>query len=265
MAALVPVVDSLDKVPEAARSFYEQKDGKYHLSLEGAPAGFVSAADLATANGRVVEFRDKNIALMQEVEPLRGLKTKFDGIDPEAAKTALAKVADLEKKGIKGGDDITAAVTSAVEAAVKPLKDQLLTTQQTLNDEKKRADEGTLRSSVAERFLKSGGKAKALDFIVGQAKSVFTVENGVVKAAANKFSTERPGEPLSLDEWVAAQVQENDFAFEPSKGSGAPPQGPGGSGGSGDNRKVIKDPTPQQLGEHAADVKAGKTRFEYTQ
>lgn len=265
MASLVPVVESLDKVPEAARSYYEQKDGKYVLSLDGSPAGFVPAADLASANGKVVEFRDKNIALLQEVDTLRPLKTQFEGIDPVAAKDAIAKVAELGKKGVKGADDIATMLKSAVDAAIKPFQDQLTSTAATLASEKARADDSTLRSKVADVFLKAGGKANALDFIVTEAKTVFSVDGGDVKAAANKFSSEKPGEPLGLQEWIGTQVKKNDFAFGPSTGTGAVNTQTGGKTGTvNDTRKVLTDPTPQQLGQYGKEISKGEMRVEYT-
>lgn len=264
MASLAPVVETLDKVPEAARSFYEAKDGKYSLILEGAPAGFVSAADLAAANGKVVEFRDKNIALLQEVDTLRPLKTQFEGIDPAVAKDAILKVAELSKKGVKGADDIAAMITTAVNAAVKPLQEQLTGNAQALATEKARADESTLRSKVSEVFLKAGGKANALDFIVGEAKSIFKVVEGVVKAADNMFSTEKPGELIGVQEWIGAQVKKNDFAFEPSKGSGAVTTSGGRT--TSDTRQVLLDPTPQQLGDPGISkrIQKGELKIEYS-
>lgn len=263
MPNLASTVDSLDQVPEAARPFYIQKDGKYVVALDGAPSGFVSAADLATANGKIVEFRDNNIALAKEVETLRPLKSQFEGIDPIAAKDAIAKVAELGKKGVKGEDDVQKLVTSAVEAALKPVKEQLTASQQATETERKRADESTLRQTITAQFLKAGGKAKAVDFIVTQAASAFKVENGVVAAQPNKFSTERPGEPLGVEEWIGSLTKEHDYAFASSTGSGAAPAN-GGASQLRPGQQVLRDPTPQQLGEFATKIAKGEYKVEYT-
>lgn len=263
MPALAPVVDKLETVPEAARPFYEAKDGKFHLALESAPAGYVPAAQLAEANGKVITFRDTNVALLKEIEPLRGLKTQFDGIDPTAAKEAIAKVAELGKKGVTGEADLK----TLIDAAVAPLRTQLETSAAQTAAERKRADDAALRSSVGEKFLKAGGKAKALDYVIGQAQGVFTVDQGVVKAQPNRFSTEKPGDPLSIDEWIAGLTKEHDFAFEVSGGGGA--QG-GTKPGSGTGvvlkagQTLLSDPTPAQLGEHSKDILAGKVKVVYT-
>lgn len=264
MPALAPVVDSLDKVPEAARSFYEAKDGKHHLILDGAPAGFVSATDLATANGKVVEFRDKNITLLQEVEVLRPLKTQFEGIDPVAAKDALTKVAALGQKGVKTADDITSVIQAAVQAAVKPLQDQLIAGQAETAAERKRADDSVMHAQITDKFIKAGGEPKATDYIVNLAKQSFKVEQGVVKALPNKFSSLRPGEALDVDEWIAATAKAEDFAFKKSTGSGANPSNSGGGNTPRPGQTILRDPTPKQLGEFAKDISLGKVRVEYT-
>jgi hypothetical protein len=270
MAQLAPVVDALEAVAEPLRQFYVPKDGKFALDLGGTPAGFVPAADLALANTRLVEFRDNNITLKKTVDELTPLKTAFDGIDPAAARAALAAQEELKKKGITKPDDVTAmreAILNDVKTTlVKPLQDQLLTITTTAQETQKANDALTLRQFIGEKFGKAGGEPNALNFIVSQAQGVFKVVGGKVVAEAAMFSTDRPGEPLSVDEWLTQQTKSNAFAFKASSGSGANPT-PGGAGGGGNRpagQLILKDPTPQQLGTHAADIKAGKMRVEYT-
>jgi hypothetical protein len=262
MAQLAPVLEKLEDVAEPARQFYVPKDGKFHLDLSGAPAGFVSAADLAAANAKVVEFRDTNIGLKKTVDELTPLKAAFEGVDPKLAKEALAAQEELKKKGVTKPDDITNIVQAAVNAAVKPLTDQITTITTTAQNAQKERDALTLRSTLGEKFTKAGGEANALNFIVSQAAGIFSVENGVVKAAPNQFSADKPGEALSIDEWMTRQTKENAFAFKASSGSGADPA----KGGSTTTRAgviVIKNPTPQQLGQYGDDVRKGKVKFEY--
>lgn len=265
MATLTPVVDKLEDVPEATRSFYVQRDGKFHVDLAGAPAGFVPAADLAAANGKVVEFRDNNTKLLQEIAPLREIKTTLGDVDPKIAVQSVSELAEIKKKGVTKPDDVTKLVQDGISAALKPVQDQLAAITTTAQADKKRADDLFLRQTISDAFTKAGGEPTALDFIVSRTNGTFIVEGGVVKAAANQFSTDKPSEPLSVTEWMARQTKEVAYAFKPSSGGGANPQG--GPGGNNTQHRagvtVIKNPTPQQLGEFAADVKAGKVRFEY--
>jgi hypothetical protein len=265
MAGLPPVVESLDKVAEPLRQFYEQKDGKYQVILDAAPPGFVSAADHAVQLGKVVEFRDNNVKLMKEVEELRPIKVKVEGLDIDAAKKALTEVEELKKKGVTKPDDISALVTSAVTAAVKPLEEKIASSDALLAAERKRADDQTLRSTVGEKFNKVGGIASALDFIVSKATDAFEVRDGRVVAKANKFSSVKPGDPLDVDEWLGVQMKETDFAFKPSTGGGSEgSRGSGGGSGLKPGQTELRDPTPAQLGEFSKDILAGKMKVVYS-
>jgi len=266
MAALPPVVESLDKVAEPLRQYYEQKDGKFQLLLDGSPVGFVTVADHAVQLGKVVEFRDNNVKLMKEVEELRPLKVKTEGLDIDAARLALTEVTELKKKGVTKPDDITTLVTSAVNAAVAPLKEQITQSNATLVAERKRADDQTLRSTIGEKFSKVGGIPSALDFIVTKASDAFEVKDGRVTAKSNKFSSVKPGDPLDVEEWLAGQMKESDFAFKPSGGSGADPARGGGRGEPGlrPGQTILRDPTPAQLGEFSSDILKGKVKVVYS-
>lgn len=260
--ALAAVVDSLDTVPEPLRKEYVPRDGKFVLDLTGAPVGFVSVNDHAAIKNQVAEFRNNNIALTQERDALLPLKEQFKDLDPVAARAAIAKVKELGDKGIKGGEDLKALI----EAAITPLTTEISTLKAAGETERKRADDAVFKSSISDIFVgKAGGEPSALDFIVGRARDVFTMQNGVMKAAPNKFSVDKPGEPLTVDEWITQQTKETPFAFKPSAGSGAR-QGDGNITTTQHKPgvTVIKDPTPQQLGQYASDVKAGKVVFEYT-
>lgn len=259
-----PVVDSLDKVPEALRTYYEkQADGKFHMSFDGAPAGFAKQADLDAANAKIVEFRDNNVALLKEIEPLRAVKKTLGDLDPAAAVAAVGKVKELETKGVTKPDDLQKAITDAVEAATKPLKDQVTSLTTENATAKQAAANAIRRSQIGEAFTKLGGVPEALDFVVGRAEGTFEVVDGKLKAAQNKFSSVRPGEALGIEEWLGTQMKEAPFAFKPSGGSGAE-GGPKGKATHPAGQEVLRDPSPQQLGARAKDIAEKKVRVEYS-
>lgn len=263
MANLAVVVDTLEKIPVELRTYYELKDGKYALSLEGTPVGFASAVDLSTANARVVEFRDKNINLLREVEELRPLKTKFEGLDPEAARAALESVKKLKNKGVGSEDDLAAMIKSALEVATKPLVDKVAQLTTTNEANAKRADDAVMDSFIAAQFVKAGGKPSASGYITSKAREAFEVKDGKVVAKTGKFSGDKPGDPLGIDEWLAATAKTDDFAFGKTAGSDAPPAS--GTTNSLFTGRIVRDPTPTQLGELAHEIRLGKVRVEMTQ
>ena len=66
--ALKAVLSSIDEVPEALRSEYTEKDGKFHLQLDGTLPGFVPEADHNAIKAKVSEFRDNNIAVKKQLD-----------------------------------------------------------------------------------------------------------------------------------------------------------------------------------------------------
>lgn len=161
MAALAPVVDAIDQVPEPLRSFYEHKDGKFVLSVSGAIPGFVPASELVVANNKVTEFRDTNIALVKERDTLKTLEGFGSlGVDLETAKAAVTAHKALKDKGVNTPDDLDTKIAAAVSAAVKPLNDALTAASQTAKEQRERADRSTMQTAIGAVFLKQGGKVR---------------------------------------------------------------------------------------------------------
>lgn len=261
------IIDTLDGLSEELKTEYEPHDGKFRLKLEGSLPGFVDAKDLLAANVKVVEFRDRNIALLKENDELRPLKLKYDGIDPVEAKDAIEKVKALGKKGIKDVEDFNQQVKAVAEDLIKPLREQLATSAAETAAERKRADESLLHSKIVDHFTKMQGRASATDFVVNLAKDTFEVKDRNVVAKAGKFSTKKPGDPITPEEWLAEVVQkEHDYVFTPSNGGGAPVvKGPNAPVPSKvkPGVTVLKNPTPQELGQYSSDIAAGKVRIEH--
>jgi hypothetical protein len=247
--ALDSSVSDLTQVPEAFRPLYVQKDGKFLLDVRGDLPGYVPAALHAEALGREVEKRDNNIKLLKAlgVESLdAGLQratmlaaltperlAAMKDLDPIAAKAAMDRVAALEAKGVKTGEDVQIQIKAALDAALTPLRDELAGERKARAEAQERADKALLRQSVGDTYLKAGGKASALDFIIGEASKAFHVQDNAVKALDNQFSAEKPGQPLGIDEWLTIATKKFDFAFETSKGGGAI----GGGNGNGTTRQ----------------------------
>jgi hypothetical protein len=242
--ALKAVVENVTEIPEALRGEYEQRDGKYVLKLEGAPPGFVPGKDLADANGRVAEFRETNIKLLKaigadtidaalaRVASISGLDSarleKLKAIDPAEYEALKAKAAKLKDKGVDDPDELDTKFKGMLTEALKPITEKLTASEAALAQERQRAAAATLRQTVAERFLKAKGKGNAVDIVVGLAGEAFDVVDGAVKAKPTRFSAEKAGQPLSLDEWLGQIAKDKDFLFEPSSGGGTTTSAGGG-------------------------------------
>lgn len=251
------VLTALTDVAEALRGEYEERGGKFYLKMDGdIPA-------LMEANAKVVEFRDNNIKLTQEIEPLRALKAKYDGIDPDVARANITKLAEFEKKGLKGDEDIDAKLAKMLESAMQPVKDQLKAAQDREKQAELRADALTFNTSVGTKAKAVGAQESALEYLAGLAKNDFEIKDGQLVAKTGKFSKTKPGDALSLDEWLEDAVVTHAFAFAPSTGANVPgarvPAKPG-EVALKPGQTILKNPTAQELGAHSKDILAGKVK-----
>ncbi len=185
---------------------------------------------------KVAEFRDKNVALLKAA-------AKFDGIDLDAIKGDRDKIAALEAK---------LATTPQLESEL-----QVERTARVAAEVK--ANRAVLRDTLRATALAAGVLPAALDILLDKAEPAFEVKNDGVQARV--FSASRPGELMTPQEWVAGAIHEFPFLFGASSGSGSHPKR---GGGTGDGKRVLTNPTPQDLGRHASEIARGTVRIEYT-
>ena len=251
------VLDALDGISEPLRTEYELKDGKYHLKIEGQPVGFAKATDLTEANSKLTEFRDNNRSLNAQKTELEAKLKGFEGIDPvEYAKTTQ-KIKDLEKKGIKGGEDVAEIVKAAVAAAVKPLEEREVARAASEKAAVERADREGLRASLSAAGLKAGIEERAMPDFIQRGMGVFKVIDGNVvarKGDAPIFSKAKPAEELTTEEWATELQTEAPHLFKPSKGGGAG----GSSGGGGPVVKKTITADPLEFGRNLEGIAKGE-------
>jgi hypothetical protein len=261
---------SLDDVDESARVYYKpnQSGEGFVLNIDGIPQGFVAKTEHADMVNRLSTFRNNNIDLNNELEALRPLKSQYEGIDPNAARLALAQVEELSKKGVKKPDDVQSQISAALNdfttKVVGPLKAQLEASERARQGAELEAERGLMRSKVGEEFIGMGGKPGAMDFILGKAEQVFGVIDGKVNAKENQFSTNKPGELITPKEWLSQQVASNDadFAFNSSNGGGASPKQ--GDRATSQAQRLV-NPTPSQLGANMDAITSGKIVVEHSE
>ena len=123
----------------------------------------------------------------------------YDGIDPDAAKAALAELADTE---IVDSDDLDKAHTAELAAVQSEKAKQVEELQAQLAAEVNAHNTTRFKQTIGYEFVRAGGRESAVDFIVGKAAEVFTMKDG--KLTTKEFSTAKPGEPLELQNGCAA-------------------------------------------------------------
>ena len=221
-STLKHIVDNLADIPEALREFYPPtSDGKFALAVDKS------------------EFRDRNVALLKEVEELRPLKAQLEGVDLVAAKAALAKIA--------AGED----------ADVAKLKLQLAEAQSATTAATQKAEALTHRHAVSAAWLAAGGRPEAVDFIAD--KVPFALVDGVLKPKDGESAP-------TIQEWLQQQaVGPNAYLFQPNRGGGAEGAKPPTLAlGGRTNVRILRNPTPAELGAASKDIAAGLVKLEIT-
>lgn len=250
------VVGNLADVPEAIRGEYEPTgDGRYKLKVEGEIPGLAEVnAKLADVTARLAQFRDTNVTLLRAAgasspEEATARLAALQGVDVDEYKRLKDQAEQLARKGVKTGDDLDAlrAKVESLEAAVPAMQKRLDTEVQTRTAAEQRAANALLRTEIGGRFLKAGGRSDALDFVIAQAQRYFRVDGDNVVPLETALSTERPGQPLSTEEFLALEAKQHSFAFGPTVGGGTTT--PAGNPRSVAGARVIVNPTPSELGQ----------------
>lgn len=156
-------------------------------------------ADVPSMHSKITE-------LSQNVETQRrraqSVEEKFEGIDPDAAKAALAKVKDFgDSEMIKKGelDQLKAQMTEGYEAKLRE-RDERIEKLTGINRD------AALRNAFASSKFIADNVVVPLDMVVSTFGGRFKVdpETGAVysetKDGHRLMSTENPGEPAKFDE-----------------------------------------------------------------
>jgi hypothetical protein len=137
---------------------------------------------------KLAEFRENNIRLTKEKEDLAkevsDLKAQLAAIDPKELTTIKATLATR---------DTELATEKAAHAETR-----------------KKAEVSIINQKIEDAFLRTGGRPEARAFVVAQSSGQFTLdEHGELKGTQR--SPDRPGEPMSVSEWMLLQTKSNAF------------------------------------------------------
>lgn len=263
------VYDDKKDIPAGMESHYEERDGRHVLKIEGELPGWVSEADHRAQGAKVSEFRESNVALKAELDKLRPLAEKvkaFEGVDPAEYKTLKEQAAALAKKGVKGADGVEAVI----DAALKPLQEQLGALQADIKAEKDRAaelDKALRREKFEGRIAEAARAAKVADPSIDYAKYkaglIFTEDDaGNIVAMQDgrvRYSPKDPSKPYTPAEFFEELRSAEPGIFKQSSGSGAT------GGGNGNAARVIKNPTAMDFGKNLEDIASGKATVDMGQ
>ena len=230
--ALKAIIDSKEEIPEGVESFYEEKEGKYHLAVEG-----------FTEKSKLDELRNSNIDLRQQLDEATGKIDSFKGIDPVSAREALTKMQQVENKELidKGQfDELLAKQESEYGGKIDAL--QKHATEQE-NSAKKYKDElETYRvTSAIQTAVNEAGTPQSWAFadILSRAKTSWNIDDKgdlfCIDSSGKARYSENGTQYLSPQEWSKELIANAPHLFVSSTGRGANGSGELGGKGTGTN------------------------------
>lgn len=205
---LKSVIDSLDGIPEAVRDSYVERDGKYHLAVEG-----------MVPKDRLDEFRTNNIALKRERDDLMA---RFDGVDLDRYRELVDKAEkERSRKLIDAGkvDELVAERVNAMKAdhdkEVKRLADENARITSQL--------EGlVIDGAIRDAAMKAGARPEAIEDFLYRGRQIYRLQDGrAVPMEGDRPIYGKSGAPMEIGEWVSTLTEKAPHLFTPSVGSGA--------------------------------------------
>ncbi len=241
--ALPKTIDRPEDVPEIARDHYAQKDGVWTLTLLSSDehSGLVSALDKERKARRDVETQ------------LSGLKTKFDGIEPEEVTQLRDKLKSFDDKQVYDKHGLEELVERRTHEMKTTHERQLAAKERELSTEREQRlstdrkwREDRIETALLSAASKAGVSKTALADAVARGKRVFNALDEQGNAIAQEGDEIKYGKdgvsPYTPDEFVLALKVEAPHLWPPSSGGGAQ-NGHNTSAGNGIDYSKISSPT----------------------
>jgi len=208
--ALQAVVQQIDSIPEALQSAYVEKDGAYHLDVEG-----------MVDKSKLDDFRSNNVKLLKDLEAMQG---KFKNVDLDQYNNLLQAHNDgTDKKLLDEGK-----IEELFEERTKRMREahnEELGKVQGENDTHRRQLEGLMiDASVRDSATKQGVAPTAMDDVILRAKTIFKLKEGQATpfdSDGNVVYASGSAEPMSVDAWVKSLTGTAPHLFSPSNGGGS--------------------------------------------
>jgi hypothetical protein len=219
--ALKYKIKTREEIPAELQALYVERDGAFVLDAEG-----------VVEKAKLDEFRNSNVALLKERDEL---KQRFDGIDPEEVRKLAEekRKLELQAQGHKP-EEIEKIVVDRVKTLKADWDKQLAAITSERDSLTSRLTSIQIDQGVITVATKRGLRPTAIPDITARARTVFKLVNGVPQAFEADGATVRYGRdgvtPMTLEEWVDAQVADAPHLFEANAGGGAAGNASGGGG-----------------------------------
>ena len=214
------------EIPVEQQGLYLEREGAFFLDAEG-----------VVEKSKADELRNHNIELRKQIEDSnRTTAEQLQQLNAEKERLALVaqghKPEEIEKIVVDRLKTLKADWDQQFNE-VAAERDSLTTRLTAIQ-----IDQGVITSAT-----KRGLRPSAIPDITARARLVFKLVNGAPQAFEADGKTVRYGRdgftPMTVEEWVDAQITEAPHLFESNAGGGAVSNGAGGAAGS---QRSVKNP-----------------------
>ena len=222
--ALAHIIDDVSGLPEAvAKEYIKGDDGKYRLDVTG-----------MVPSSKLVEFRDNNISLKQQLEA-------FNGVDPAKYKELQNIEKQLKESKLVDAGKIDELVSSRVESMKTSHLSEISDRDKKLEIANRQLETLLIDSSVRAAAATASVLPTAVDDILLRAKSVFKIVDGQAVPVNSNGQTiygQDGVNPMSVSEWIKGVSKSAPHLFAGSQG--------GGAGGSRSSSSKSQNMSPLQ-------------------
>ncbi len=229
-----------EEIPEALTSYYREEGGAFVLDVD--------------TNDKIQEYRNTNIQVMKERDTLRKNLEAYGKLTPEEAKVLLDEKEQIERKELLKKGDVETLITRERERFAGEWNKKLEAIQ---------AENANLQKTVVQLKvideLKNAATAAlvrtdAIQDVVDLATREWVLDNGVAVRKRGQgvvLSSKEPGKNQSMGEYFLELAQQKPFYFQPSTGSDGRPS-------AGHKGRILRNPSPVELGRNAEAIEKGE-------
>lgn len=247
-----------DELPDALKEHYTEEGDSYVLGT-----------DDSSFKSKINEFRNNNVELLRKQEELKAQIKQFDGIDPEKAREATAKLLELEDQQLidEGKmEELLEKRTERMRSEFEHKYNALNEAHESLKGANHKTEEALQGQMIEARIAQAvngvGTVVKgAMPDILNRARAIWKLDDNL-QLVAKKDDLPILGndgvKPLTPEEYAAGVLQEAPWFFEGSSGGAA--GGNDKSGNNAGNVGTIPRNDKSAFGNNLEDIASGKVR-----
>lgn len=227
--ALKLVVEKIEDVAEASRALYVEKDGKFHLDVEG----------LDDTTGLKNALKAERDAAKEAKRIAKEMEERYAGIDPAKVREMMSKLdQDGEAALIAAGkiDEVIAKRTQKFQTESQRRIDEAIATAKAADGRAKKFEQRVLDNHIRQAATKAGLHQHAIEDALFRARSMFSLsEDGdaIQLGSDGAPVLGKDGKtPFNPGEWLESMKETAPHWF-PAGNSGGGGSGNKGSGGNG--------------------------------